>query len=387
MTVSRRLLLAGPAGAALALTATGSATRLAASPGPDPLAPWQAAPAAAHPDPRVRAVAWGVLAPNAHNRQPWIVELVDETEALVHCDLDRRLEDTDPFDRQITIGFGCFLELMRMAAASERRSLTITPFPDGESGTRLDHRPVAHLAFGAPGTAAPDPLFDHALDRRTNKLPYDTTRPVASSALAALGRAAHRPDRVGTTAAADRVATLRRLTTKAYAVEIGHPRTLWESLRLMRLGRDEVAANPDGIALWGPEIEPLIARGQISRRALGEIGGPSHRVLLERLSRETMTAMAHLWIATPDNRRATQVAVGADWLRINLAATALGVGLQPHSQALQEYPEMGEVQARVRAALGMPDGYTLQMLGRLGYGPPAPRTPRWAAGTRIRMTG
>ena len=138
---------------------------------------------------------------------------------------------------------------------------------------------------------------------------------------------------------------------------------------------------------WGSDQGPVFLGGEISRRTLGEIGGPAHGMLFERLSRETMTAMAHLWIFTPDNRRATQLAVGADWLRINLAATALGVGLQPNSQALQEYPEMADVQTRVRAALGLQEGQTLQMLGRLGYAPPAPPTPRWAAGTRIRMTG
>lgn len=386
MSLHRRLLLAATAGTGLTVT-TGGPTRLAAAPAPDPLAPWQAAPAAAHPDARVRAVAWAVLAPNPHNRQPWIVELAGESEALVHCDLDRRLEDTDPFDRQITIGFGCFLELLRMAAASERRALAITPFPEGQPEARLDHRPVAHVAFGRPGTAEPDPLFDHALERRTNKLPYDTTRPVPAPALDSLARAAQRRGSVATTAAPERVGVLRTLTTEAYAIELGHPRTLWESLRLMRLGRDEVAANPDGIAVWGQQVAELIARGQISRRAFGEIGGPAHRALFERLSRETMTAMAHLWIATPDNSRVTQLGVGADWLRINLAATALGIGLQPTSQALQEYPEMADVQARVRGVLGVPEGHTLQMLSRLGYAPSAPPTPRWAASTRIRMTG
>ena len=38
---------------------------------------------------------------------------------MLFCDLDRRLPVTDPQDRQITIGLGAFLELMRMAAAQD----------------------------------------------------------------------------------------------------------------------------------------------------------------------------------------------------------------------------------------------------------------------------
>ena len=69
--------------------------------------------------------------PNPHNRQPWLITLVGKDEALIHCDLERRLPVTDPFDRQITIGFGCFLELARIAAAERGVSLAIGNSPRG----------------------------------------------------------------------------------------------------------------------------------------------------------------------------------------------------------------------------------------------------------------
>ena len=53
-----------------------------------PLAPWTVSP---HADPRITALAWAVLAPNPHNRQPWLVRLVGGDEALLYCDLERRL--------------------------------------------------------------------------------------------------------------------------------------------------------------------------------------------------------------------------------------------------------------------------------------------------------
>jgi hypothetical protein len=44
------------------------------------------------------------------------------------------------------------------------------------------------------------------------------------------------------------------------------------------------------------------------------------------------TAMGYLWIVTPSDTRVDQLDTGRDWLRLNLAATAAGVGFQPLSQ-------------------------------------------------------
>jgi hypothetical protein len=83
------------------------------------------------------------------------------------------------------------------------------------------------------------------------------------------------------------------------------------------------------------------------------------------------------------NTRLDQIDAGRRWLRLNLATTGLGLSLHPVSQALQEFPEMVEVRSRAHVILAEP-GQTVQMLGRLGYGPKTPRTPRWPLETRIR---
>ena len=50
--------------------------------------------------------------------------------------------------------------------------------------------------------------------------------------------------------------------------------------------------------------------------------------------------------------------------------------MQPHSQTLQEYPEMDALRAEMRRAAGVADGKTLQMLFRVGYAKPAGPSPR-----------
>ena len=70
-------------------------------------------------------------------------------------------------------------------------------------------------------------------------------------------------------------------------------------------------------------------------------------------------------------------------MRQQLQATALGLGVHPMSQALQEFPEMAmHYAAAHRALLDVTaprgaDDPTLQMMCRIGYPVvPAPATPR-----------
>ena len=387
MSLSRRTLLraAGTAGLALSpLTAGGQVLRAAPV---DPLGPWAAAPAAAsHPDPRIRALAWAVLAPNPHNRQPWIAELpaAAADTVVLRCDLDRRLPVTDPFDRQITIGLGAFAELARLAAAEDGRALSVTPFPEGEPAPRLDARPVALLRLGPPGSAAPDPLFRHAAARRSTKRPFDMARPVPAEALAALAAAVAAPTRLEGSTEASRVERIRDIAWRAWQTEANDPPAHLESVNLMRFGRAGVSASPDGISVWGPGLEEAIAAGQITRESMLP-GGPGHRVMIARYTPMLAATPAYLWTVTAGNSRAEQLASGRDWLRVNLAATGLGLALHPVSQALQEFPAMADHRRAAQAELA-PGGGVVQMLGRLGYAGAVPPTPRWPVESRIRAS-
>jgi hypothetical protein len=89
-----------------------------------------------------------------------------------------------------------------------------------------------------------------------------------------------------------------------------------------------------------------------------------------------------VWTTTPGNGRVAQLEAGRDWLRLDLAANAAGLGIQPLSQALQEYPEMAGLFGQVHAKLA-PDGGTVQMLARIGYGPVVNQSPRWPLEAKI----
>lgn len=327
-------------------------------------------------EPRRRALSYAILSPNPHNMQPWLVDLSTPDTVVLKVDQTRLLPHTDPFNRQITIGLGCFLETMSMAAAENGYAVDIELFPQGADVTALDDRPVAVATFRQDDTVQPDPLFAHVVQRRSNKEPFNMARTVAPSALAPIAAQATRSGWAKGDASPQSVANLRQLTREALQVELVTPRTYKESVDVFRIGRAEVDANPDGIDFSGPLFETLSAFGLFHREGLLDQTSTMYAQGEAAVLENADTAMAHMWLVTPTNTRLDQINAGRDWMRVNLAATAAGIGMQPLSQALQEYPEMADHYARVHDMLA-PDGGTIQMLCRLGYGIDIPRSPRW----------
>lgn len=328
------------------------------------LAPWTAA--GGYDDPRMQALSYAILAPNPHNRQPWEVDLSAPDQVAIHRDKTRNLPATDPFDRQLTIGMGCFLEQLAIAASATGHAVSFDLFPQGEDG------PVAIARFTAG--ASPDPLFAHVMNRRSCKEPFQDRAVAAPPELEEIAD-------IHTDAA--RVADLSELAKEAFKVESLTPYTLKESVDLMRIGKAEINANPDGIDMGGAFFDALNSVGAMSKEMLMDTESTGFQQHLAGYLDMIDTTPAYAVIRTPANTRLDQIAAGRRWLRLNLTTTKLGLALHPVSQCLQEYPEMAAHYAAAHEMLAKP-GETVQMLGRLGYGPETPFTPRWPLETRIR---
>lgn len=365
MKLSRRNMLR-ITGGGFVLAATGAGAFLATRTPAKALAPWDQA--GRYADPRRRALSYAILAPNPHNRQPWEVDLSGEDTIVIWRDGARDLPHTDPYDRQLTIGMGCFLELLAIAAGETGHTLETELFPSGETG------PVAHVRLIAGG--ARDPLFAHVMNRRSCKEPF-ADRAVPDDLLAQLAPLGD--VHVGSS----EVAKLKALSWEAWKIEAGTPRTFKESVDLFRMGKAEINAAPDGIDLGGPFLESLMLVGMLTREGQLDPTSAEFKQGFEIYDKMLAATPAYVSIATAGNDRADQIAAGRRWLRLNLTTTGLGLALHPVSQALQEYPEMAAHRADIHALLAKP-GDTVQMLGRLGYGPATPRTPRWPLEARIR---
>jgi hypothetical protein len=364
-SLSRRKTLALIGGGTV-LAATGASAAFLTTRTPHAaLIPWDRA--GAYADPRLRALSWGLLAPNPHNRQPWEAELLGQDGIAIWRDETRDLPVTDPFARQLTIGMGCFIELTRMAAAQEGLDCTTTLFPEGEDG------PVALMRLAPGGT--PEPLFAHALERRSHKEAFEP-RPVGPEVSALEPYASIHTGDAGFEA-------IRQCAHDAWIVEMNTPAALKESIDLLRIGRAEIEANPDGIDLGGPLMESLALAGILTREAAMDPENAGTKANIEGTAQAILGSPAMVSQVTAGNSREDQIETGRRWLRLNLAATGAGLALRPVSQALQEYGAMDDLRAEMHRLLA-PNGGTVQMVGLLGYGERTPRTPRWALETRMR---
>lgn len=366
MKTSRRKFVA-LIGGGLVLAASGAATAFVTTRTPaKALAPWEEA--GNYDDPRLRALSYALLAPNPHNRQPWLAELNDSDGLTIYRDKERDLPVTDPFGRQLTIGMGCFIELMRMAAAQEGYRLEIAAYPEGEDG------PVARCRFVA-GEGTPDPLFAYVMQRRTHKEPFES-RELGADAKAQLSQYA--------TLFTDGVErdALREITAGAWMAEMTTLEPYLESVDLFRIGKREINANPDGIDLGGVTMEVLYMTGLFNHDIARNIDDPNV-VAVAEADRDVMaSAPAFAMIRTASNTRLDQLEAGRQWLRYNLAVASLGLATRPVSQSLQEYDAVKPYYDGVHQQFGE-GGQTVQMLGLLGYGKRTPRTPRWPLHTRI----
>jgi len=331
-------------------------------------------PPSAERDPRRRALAYALLAPSPHNLQSWLVDLGRDGEVLLFVDGGRLLPQTDPLSRQILIGQGCFLEILSMAAAAEGWRTETQLFP---AGPWTVERPVARIVFSRLPAPSVDPLFAQVPRRRTVKGGFEP-RPLEAAHSNALATGV---DLAGLSLSiVDEPARVERLRAIAIAgseLEMNTPRTHKESVDVVRVGSAEIAAHRDGISIKGPMIWVLRQLGEMTPGKAMTPGTMAWNSGRDYVLAGYASAPAFGWLASRGNDRATQVAAGRAWVRLQLAAGALGVALQPHSQTLQEYPEMAPLRAAMRAETGVASDETLQMFFRLGYGAdPGPSSRR-----------
>jgi hypothetical protein len=332
-------------------------------------------------DVRRWVLGYAILAPHSHNLQSWLVDLSTPDEILLRCDLNRVLPETDPFSRQIMMSHGTFLELLDIAASERGLRAEITLFPEGTFGPeRLDQRPVARVRLASDPAIQKDPLFAQILKRHTNRSLYDLNRSVPPDAWRAMADAV-RPNllRFGF-AGADQphdLAQQRAIASEAWRIELTTPRTIMESYKVLRVGPAEIEQHRDGLYILDPTIVLLNRVGLFDRTKAPAPDDYATTSQLKDFDKKIESTPGFLWMVTEGNDRVTQVNAGRAYVRVQLAATAHGVSMQPLQQALQEYPEQAKPYANIRRLLNAPQpAQTVQMWARVGYAPPVDPAPR-----------
>jgi hypothetical protein len=364
-------------GTIVAVTATTLSACSSALP-PEAIAAWQGPGEQA--DVRRWLVGHALLAPHSHNLQSWLVDLGVPGEITLFVDRSRLLPETDPFSRQMMMSQGTFIELLDLAARQKGLRAEIALFPQGAfSPTTVDARPTARIRLLPDAAVKPDPLFAQIFRRRTNREAYEPREPAAAALQAIAASVQPHPVRVGFAGSGQPEALKqhRRIAKEAWRIELVTPRTVMESMHVLRVGPKEIAQHRDGISLNDPMVRALAAVGLFDRSQAPAPDDTATTTQIKDFNANIDATPAFFWLVTEGNDRVTQVNAGRAYVRAQLAATAAGLSMQPLSQALQEYPEQATPYTEIHQVLNAPaPRFTVQMWARLGHAPAIEPSPR-----------
>jgi hypothetical protein len=301
-----------------------------------------------------------VAAPSLHNTQPWRFRRgsdgpVDVVE--VHADTSRTLTTADPLARSLHTSCGAAVLNLRVAAEHigyEPRTLLLPS--DGTPS----HLATVYLLPRAHGLAELQALYAAIPQRRTNRGPYDG-RPVPQGLAEELSRAA----------AAEGV-SLRFVNGQEYArlAALVHSadRQFGADARLVAERAAWVGGNRTDDGIPTPALGPVATNADALTRDLG--AGAASVSPAERGHTRFEAAPTLAVLETPEDSPMSWLRAGMGLERALLVAAAHGVS----ASFLNAPVDLGSERWLVRDPSG--PWSSAQMVLRLGYGAPAPATPR-----------
>jgi nitroreductase len=296
-------------------------------------------------------VAAATRAPSMHNTQPWRFRLDSAGQTIsLYADPARELRCADPDGRALHIACGAALFNLRLAATVAGRQPVLRLLPDPGQ-----HLLLATVRLAGPCRAQPDEveLYEAIPARRTNRDPF-SGQPVPPGVLAELADAVRIEDGILHFPDHQEAIRLLGLARDAERALLADPAYRAELARWAGGARDR-----EGIP--GEVVAPRDPRGTAPVREFMP-AGPARYAWFEDEPQLAVLAM--------------QFSGRADWLRAGqalerawLTATARGLEVSPLTQPLETADAW--LVRDPRSSIENP-----QMILRLGYGLPVPRTPR-----------
>ncbi|GAA2107889.1 nitroreductase [Kitasatospora saccharophila] len=328
-----------------------------AAPGPGvPGGPVDGVPGGPGPAELRELVAAAGAAPSLHNAQPWRFRpTADGPGVLVFADPARAVPLADPDGRGMLLSIGAALFNLRVAAARlglPVEELDLLPDPLGPD------RPVAVVRFGPRGVPYETAELAGAITQRHSSREPFGNRDVPEAVIGELIAAAADEDTVLDVLEEDGARRVLALTAEAEARIAADAARRAETAGWVRAGAAPAA--PDGIperALGPQDHEARVPVRDFAGR------GPAHAQRFEALPQVAT-------IATRGDTAADWLRAGQAMERVWLVATTRGLRVSVLHQAV----ELPDTRWRLRdpeRGVG-----TVQVVLRVGYGPPGPATPR-----------
>lgn len=333
-------------------------------------------------DIRMQVLAYAILCPNPHNKQPWIIRLTGPMSFDLYVDRERLLPQTDPVHRQIHIGQGTFLETLSIAATGLGYRAVIDYFPHGiYSSTEVVDKPVASIQLAKSTATETDPLFNYLLVRHSNKREYDGYR-LTKAEIATLQKVhdAYSDFALTFQDTPAAKASLVKTLTEAMQIEVSNRERDMETIEMFRFNDDEVRQHRDGFGvaqagLTGP-TKFIAETFFLNRKKVEKDPTDFGNQAVDMTRKVAQSTNTFAWILTPSNTRLDQVKVGRDYCRMNLQTAMMGLAQHPMSQVLQEYDDMLDLQNSFKESFNIDSNDTVQMLFRLGRAESVQHGPR-----------
>jgi len=332
-------------------------------------------------DPRTQILAHGILASNGHNMQSWrFVYGQDHSHAFdAYLETARLTEAVDPFHTQATISQGTLFEYASLAAAKLGYRLEADLFPDGEYALDaptdvLASMRVAHVEL-APGASQPNALYDEMFKPDTSRVAYrkGPLTPDQIGTLSAVDLPQLRVEYVGD---GEKYERLKRYVVDSAQVEADVPAVMRESQPLFRINEREKNQHRCGFSLEGsalPRFKMHTLQGLLTAMPSMNNADTAKASFLAQTAMAADRNAGFFLIIAERNTRLNQFNAGRLYSRMQLKAHTMNLAVQPLTQAVEEYPEMGAIHGGIHQDFAR-KGETILMLFRIGV--PEREAPR-----------
>jgi len=302
-----------------------------------------------------------VLAPSAHNTQPWRFT-AQSNQIDIYVDWDRHLPISDPTHRQLLVSIGCAIANAKVAAHYWGYEAEVTYFPAGQT----NDAPVAQLILKSSRSKnqlSLAELFSAIEARRTDRALYDS-QPLTDAERAAITKDAdssvlllENNSAIKQIAALTEEATVKTLSRDDFREELSH----WV--------RSNWSDRPDGMpgyAMGMPPPVSLVSSFIVRHMPIHKQEGPKTR---QQISSSSVVAI----IATDSESPADSLRAGEALETLWLRATAAGLAVAP----LVATVEAGEPIRQRLMRIANTKKYPQSVL-RIGHGSAVPlrATPR-----------
>jgi len=323
--------------------------------------PHEAFPHHGPPAQRLRYLLhYAVMAPSAHNTQPWLFDVHDDTVDLL-ADRSWALPVVDPNDRELVISCGAALLNLRVALRRfgySDQHVEILPDPD-------DRDVLARVRLVPVGPPGDDDvrLFDAIPRRRTTRKPF-SDRLVDDAVIGTLVEEAQREAAWLAILGTEQRRAATRLVAEGDRVQMRDRRFRRELAACVHPNMSRQLRGMRGYSFGLGDVASVGTPHVLRSFDMGK-GRAAHD--LELASCSPLLAV----LGTDDDSPAEWLRAGQAMERVLLRACAEGITASFLNQPI----EVSQLRSRLADAIGR-TGSSPQILLRMGYGPTVPRAPR-----------